>query len=399
MWKSKVLLVLMLLVLFCGCADTSKQVWNIVIDQKNLLATDSGKIIWQGTGEVVRNQWDNFVVTDWQNETPKQMLISNEGNVLLQCKEDEQLMQLSENLIAVQHSGQQWQVCTPSGKEYFFNRADIQQNGEILLCGLQSGGSVLLNPKGEEICAFSQEILWASNELQGWYETPNGDSTCLLNDKGEIVYKNVQRIVGQGRVLVKDERGYCVIQAETGKELYKGDKNWRLYLDNLKLEQLENGIQVQVAQRLYDMDFVKSWTNQNQLLYYIGTGKEMKVVWDAFGTELFACSAAQWLEVVQQNRIATLTDHTLKIFDETGKTIWAKKGYKNVSIVNTKEKTVLCAMQEHTEQTDVFSAEGEQLLDNLDEVYEITSQGVSAKKENVCGILSWDGTWLHQWKG
>ena len=398
MLKSKILLVVLLLVMFCGCADTSKQIWNIVVDQENLLATGSGKIVWQGTGEVVRNQWDNFVVTDWKNEEPKQMLISNKGNVLLECKQGEQLMQLSEDLIAVQHNGQQWQVCTPKGKEYFFNRADIQHNGDILLCGLQQGGSVLLNPKGEEICTFSQEILWASNELPGWYETPEGDSTCLLNFKGETVYKHVQRMVGQGRVLMKEDNVYSVIQADTGKELYQGDKNWRLYLDNLQLEQLPQGIQVEVNQKQYNMDFVKSWPYQGEPMYYIATGKEMKVVWDKNGNKLFDCSAAQWLEVAEGNHIATLMDHTLNVFDETGEIIWNKQGYKNVSIVNTKDKTVFCAVKDSTEKIDIFLLEGEQVLEDLDEVYEITSQGVSAKKGNISGIFNWDGKWMHQWK-
>ena len=390
----KYLPMLAVFVLLAGCAEQPKrEVWSILLDGKSTLMDQRGVAVWQGDGEAVRNEWGNFVVTDWENEKPLQSIISHDGTVLVQGNEGEQILQLGEKLIAVQPEGEQWSLSTED-KTYHFDRADIQPDGKLLLCGLSEGGSALLDANGKELSRFSADFLWAASGLEDWYQS--GD--LLMDSTGVVRYSGVQRMVGQGRVLLRKDDGYQVIQADSGKQLYSGPKNWRVYLDNLQLEQQDGGIFFQAEDRQYQADFLNSWPYSGEPVYYMAQGAEVQALWNAQGERLFLRPAADWMEIIAPDRIACLEQQTLKMLDEKAQPLWEKEGYDYVWTVKCGEETLLCANRTQQPTIDIFSAEGESLLENLEVVYEITEKGVSAQKDGKTGIIDWKGNWLCRWE-
>ncbi len=383
----------MAVVLLSGCTEQPQEVWSLLLDGQSTLMSQRGEVIWQGDGEAVRNEWGNFVVTDWENEKPLQSIISHDGKTVWEGNAGEQLLQLGETLIAVQPEGQKWTLKT-GGKSYRFERAEIQPSGQLLLCGLDEGGSVLLSSDGKEERRFSQDYLWAASGLDGWYQS--GD--VLIDDTGKVRYSGVQRMVGQGRVLLQTEDGYSVVQADSGKEQYTGSQNWRVYLDELQLEQQQDGIFFEVDGKEYRADFLNSWPYVGQPMYYMAQGAQEQVLWDAQGRQLFLRQPADWLEIIAQDRIACLEQQTLKMLDENAQLLWEKQGYSYVWTAKCGEDMVLCANRVQKPTIDVFSIEGELLLQELEVIYEITEHGVSVQKDGKTGILDWKGNWSCRWE-
>lgn len=397
--KIRGILLAFALVALCGCSSRPSQLWSFAMPEQTVLVSNTGKVVWQGNGEAVRNPWGNFVVTDWTPAEPVQIVVSSEGKILVEGQPGQQLMQVTDSLIALQQPQELWHLSVPGGKEYNFERADTQPNGDVLLCGLQEGGSVRLNSKGEEVQRFSQNFLWASSGLQGWYESPNGDTIDLLDPHGKTVYTQVQRMVGQGRALIKQPKGYGVIQVEDGKKLYEGQENWRLYLDELQLEQQQQGFLIQGQGEDYWADLVNTWPYSGEAVYYMARGKEVEALWTQKGEQLFVRPVSQWSEILDEDSVAGLSDGILTVTDQHNKLQWKLEGCSTVWVEQGEQGAVLCVIQQdQPEKTHIYQQDGTAVVENLQAVYEVTPQGIACQKDGENGVLDWQGNWIFRLK-
>lgn len=385
----------LLLIVFClaGCAaEKENALWSIPTENQTLLVTQSGKTVWQGNGDAVENQWGNVLVTDWQTGEPIQTLFEPSGRILMQTQPNEQIMQLSERLIAVQNAQQQWILKTPQGKQYRFERADLQKNGDILLCGVDNRQSVRLDKDGNELKTFSQEMIWSVDEPEGWYQTPNGE---LIDPQGKVVYENVERMLGDGKVLVKQDEKYCVFDVQSQKKIDCGTKNWRLYLEHLKIEQLEEGFLAESEQTEFLGDSFALYPIEDEIFCYSLKNSQKQLFWNRDGIPMFESEPLDWVQPIDENSIAAVSDQTLQLLSAKGQTVWKKQGYACAWTQQTEQGTVICAVN-LSGMTDVFSQTGECLFEGIEQVYQISQQGIVCLKQDKMAVFGWNGDCLYQ---
>ena len=90
--KIRGILLAFALVALCGCSSRPSQLWSFAMPEQTVLVSNTGKVVWQGNGEAVRNPWGNFVVTDWTPAEPVQIVVSSEGKILVEGQPGQQLM-------------------------------------------------------------------------------------------------------------------------------------------------------------------------------------------------------------------------------------------------------------------------------------------------------------------
>lgn len=389
--------------LLAGCGQAGP-VWQLTVGQDTLLADARGREVWRGSGQAARNEYGCYLVTDFADGQPVQQLFSRQGEALAKSLPAEQLLQLGPQWIARQKMGEPWQLQIGDA-EYRFQSFYPQPDGSLLLCGLAEGGSVLLDAEGNAAARFEQDVIWPLSGAEGWYETPDGDLTALVDSQGEIRYRQVERMVGQGRVMLRSGEGHQVVDLATGRQLYAGDRAWRLYLDELQVAMEGADLLVPTPEGEERASYLDSWAWQDKTMYYLAvTDRQNQCVWDAGGKLLFCTQAWSWMEPVEPGLFLQSDGESIRMLDETGAELWRRDGYSNVTFLEG-ERTVLCAARSQpedgsslAEQYDLLSLEGEMLLEGLDAVYDAVPEGVAVRRGDTVGIADWKGNWQYFWK-
>ena len=145
------------LCLLAGCGRQGP-VWQLTVGQDTLLADAGGREIWRGSGQAARNEFGCYLVTEFADGQPVQQLFSRQGEVLASSLPGEQLLQLGPDWIARQKMGEYWRLPIDQ-EEYRFQSFYIQPDGSLLLCGLEGGGSLLLDADGAVAARFEQDVI------------------------------------------------------------------------------------------------------------------------------------------------------------------------------------------------------------------------------------------------
>lgn len=391
------------LCLLAGCGRQGP-VWQLTVGQDTLLADAGGREIWRGSGQAARNEFGCYLVTEFADGQPVQQLFSRQGELLASSLPGEQLLQLGPDWIARQKMGEYWRLPIDQ-EEYRFQSFYIQPDGSLLLCGLEGGGSLLLDADGAVAARFEQDVIWPLSEASGWYETPDGEHTALVDSQGQLRYHQVERMVGQGRALLQADGGYQVVELDTGKVLYTGTEAWRLYLDGLQVSMKGSGLRIPTPQGKESASYLDSWAWQGRTAYYLAAADGgSQYVWDAQGGLLFAAEAWDWMEPVEPGLFLQSDGDTIRMLDETGAELWRREGYQSVTFLDG-EQTVLCCARGSVDsqeaavriQYDLLSLEGELLLEGLDAVYDAAPEGVAVRRGDTVGIADWKGNWKYFW--
>lgn len=380
----------------CGQAEMEDRAWCLPLEDETVLTTTGGREFAATEGEAVENEYGNYLITDTNGQ---QWLVDETGALLAQAPAGTPLCQPAKEWAMVQRTNGLWVPQKLGGdplEEYACSRALAREDGGLMLS--TPSATVWLDEAGREQGRWEPGTIWEADGLPGWYELDDGQTISLIDPQGKVRWQDVDRMLGQGRVLLRTEGGWQVVQAETGAVLYKGPQRWWLYLDELHLEREESGaLTVRTGEPMdVQVGWVSSWPYEEQVQYYLANGTPAgNLLWNSSGRLLLADPVGQWLEPAEPGKIFRFDGESIAMLDEQGAVLWQKDGYQEASLVSGDGFVAIRTGYDKDGAwlNDLLSLDGAVLLQELDEIYQIAPDGASVRKGNMAGVMDWKGRW------
>lgn len=380
----------------CGKAEMENRGWCLPLEDETVLTTTDGEEFAATEGEAVENEYGNYLITDTNGA---QRLVDGKGNLLAQASAGAALCQPAKEWAMVQRADGLWVPQKLGGdplEEYACSSALAREDGGLMLS--MPDATVWLSETGAEQGRWNPGTVWEADGLSGWYELDDGQTICLIDPQGQVRWQDVERMVGQGRALVRAADGWQVVQAETGAVLYEGPQRWWLYLDELQLEWGADGaLKVRTGEPSgVQVGWVNSWPYEGQVRYYLASATPAgNLLWGSTGRLLLTDPVGQWLEPAEPGKILRFDGEGIAMLDEQGAVLWQKDGYQEASLVSGDGFVAIRAGydKDGAWRNDLLSLDGAVLLQELDEVYQIAPDGASVRRGNTAGVIDWKGRW------
>ena len=380
----------------CGKAEMEDRAWCLPLKDQTILTTTDGEEFVSTQGEAVENEYGNYLITDTNGA---QWLLDENAHLLAHAPAGASLRQPAKQWALLQRTDELWVPQKLGGdplEEYACSSALARTDSGLMLS--TPTATVWLNAAGMEQGRWNPGTIWQADGLPGWYELDDGQTICLIDPQGQVRWQNVERMLGQGRALLRTANGWQVVQVETGAVLYEGPQRWWLYLDELHLEWGESGsLTVCTGEPMgVQVGWVNSWPYEESAQYYLSSGTPAgNLLWNSTGHLLLADTVGQWLEPAEPGKIFRFDGDGIAMLDEQGTVLWQKSGYQEASLLSGDGGVLIRAGYDKNGVwlNDLLSLDGTVLLQELDEVYQIAPDGASVRRGNNAGIMDWKGRW------